>query len=152
MKKIDGKMFFDYLTEETMDQVIEIYISHYNGYEDGEWTYETDYRRIHQMLTIEDSLCLIVKKEQEIIGLVYGYLEQYDDIKAYNLKEIVLRPELQNKGIGQKIMLALEDVVREHGGSSIRLDAVNDGMHDHFYKKLGYQDTTNLISKSKWLD
>lgn len=152
MKKIDGKMFFDYLTEETMDQVIEIYISHYNGYEDGEWTYETVYRRIHQMLTIEDSLCLIVKKEQEIIGLVYGYLEQYDDIKSYNLKEIVLRPELQNKGIGQKIMPALEDLVKEHGGSSIRLDAVNDGMHDHFYKKLGYQDTTNLISKSKWLD
>ena len=82
---------------------------------------------------------------------VMGYFEQYDDIQAYDLVEIVIAHEHQSKGIGTKFMGLIEDRVRELGGAMIQLRAVNDDMHNSFYGKLNYQNCNNLVLKSKWL-
>lgn len=63
-----------------------------------------------------------------------GYFEQYDDCFAYDLVEIVVDMEQQNKGA----ML-------------IQLQMVNDERHEHFYGSLGYQSATNLVLKTKML-
>lgn len=33
----------------------------------------------------------------------------------------------------------------------IQLSAVNDALHEHFYGKLGYQNASNLVLKTKML-
>ena len=37
------------MSECDIDLVVPMYIEHYNTYEDGEWTQETTYKRIHQV-------------------------------------------------------------------------------------------------------
>jgi len=139
------------MAEEDIDRVVPLYIEHYNNYENGEWTQQTTYKRIHQVWSREDSLCMMLESGNEVIGFVMGYFEQYDDIQAYDLVEIVIAHEYQGKGIGAEFMALIEAKVKELGGAMIQLEAVNDDMHNRFYGKLGYKDCSNLVPKSKWL-
>ena len=145
-------MHYRIMTETDIHRVIPLYIEHYNTYEDGTWTVEITYKRIHQVWSREDSLCLILESEKDIIGFVMGYFEQYDDLKAYDLVEIVISHQYQHQGYGTAFMLELEQQVKQLGGAMIQLEAVNDPLHNEFYGKLNYRDCRNLIPKSKFLD
>ncbi|MBR5491470.1 MAG: hypothetical protein IKV79_09395 [Oscillospiraceae bacterium] len=48
-------------------------------------------------------------------------------------------------------MNELEKRVKAMGASMIQLISVNDEMHENFYGKLGYGDTSNLKLKAKFL-
>ena len=49
-------MNYTTMTEADIEQIATLYMNYYNNYEGGCWTYEKAYKRIHQMVTIEDSL------------------------------------------------------------------------------------------------
>ena len=140
------------LMEETdICKVVPLYIEYYNNHEDGAWTFENTSRRIHQVLTREDSYCVILEEDDNVIAFAMGYFEQYDDCFAYDLVEIVVSSEKQNCGIGTDFMVELEKRVKAEGAVLIQLQAVNDGLHEHFYGKLGYKNANNLVLKTKML-
>lgn len=139
------------MEERDIDLVVPLYMEHYNTYEDGQWTRETTYKRIHQVWSREDSLCMILEQGSEVVGFAMGYFEQYDDIQAYDLVEIVIAHKYQGMGIGTWFMGSIEAKVKELGGAMIQLEAVNDDMHNSFYGKLNYQNCSNLVLKAKWL-
>ena len=139
------------MTETDIDRVVLLYIDYYNTHEDGQWTRETSYKRIHQVWSREDSLCLILESGETPIGFAMGYFEQYDDLMAYDLIEIVIAHGYQNQGIGSFLMDEIEHAVKKLGGAMIQLQAVNDAMHERFYGKLGYKNATNFVLKTKWL-
>ena len=144
-------MTYRIMTESDIPRLIPLYMDHYNTCEGGEWTEATTYKRIHQVWSHEDSLCLILEEKGEILGFSMGHFEQYDDLKAYDLVEIVIARACQNQGLGTRFMAELEGMVKENGGAMIQLQAVNDDMHEHFYGKLNYQTCHNLVLKSKFL-
>lgn len=138
---------------EDIDLVIPLYIDYYNNHEDSCWTELTAKKRIHQVLTIEDSYSLIMKDDNDIVcGFAMGYFKQYDDIVGYTLEEIIIAYEYQNKGLGSRLLLALETKVKEIGASCIELHAVNDEMHERYYGKAGYSDAKNFVLKVKWFE
>lgn len=139
------------MEEKDIRRVLPLYMDYYNVHEEGEWTEETTYKRIHQVWSREDSLCLVFEEKEKLIGFIIGYFEQYDDIKAYDLVEIVVAHAYQNKGIGTECMMELERRVKEAGGAMIQLQSVNDEKHERFYGKLEYKTVTNLVLKSKWI-
>ncbi len=139
------------MTEADISAVIPLYITHYNDHEGGAWTEDTTYKRIHQVWSREDALCLILEQDGQILGFVMGYFEQYDDIQAYDLVEIVIAHAHQGSGLGTAFMTMIEEPVKALGGAMIQLQAVNDAPHHRFYGRLGYCDCTNLVIKSKWL-
>jgi len=142
-------MEFYVLKVTDIEKVIPMYIEYYNEHEDAEWTKDTVYKRIHQVVTREDSYGLILKDSNTIIGFAMGYFEQYDDGKAFNLIEIVISNEYQRKGIGTSFMKELEKRVKELGAFLIQLQSINDENHNKFYANLGYKNCQNLILKSK---
>lgn len=144
-------MNYRIMTEADISSVIPLYIDHYNTHDGGEWTEKTVCKRIHQVWSHEDALCLIAENGNGICGFAMGHFEQYDDLKAYDLVEIVIAYKYQNQGLGTDFMLELERWVKRLGGAMIQLQAVNDEMHNHFYGQLHYQDCNNLILKSKFL-
>ena len=144
-------MTYRNMTEEDIVSVIPLYLDHYNTYEEGAWTKETVYKRIHQVWSHEDALCLIAEDGNQILGFAMGHFEQYDDLKAYDLVEVVIAHEAQNRGLGTAFITEIERKVKQLGGAMIQLQAVNDAMHNHFYGKLGYRDCNNLVLKSKFL-
>lgn len=137
------------LTEENMEGVVLNYVNYYNTCEGGCWTYEKAYKRIHQVMTIEDSECFVQYDDGKMSGFVMGYYKEFDDLKAYFLEEIVIFAEYQNKGYGAAFMEELERVVRQNGVEHLELISVNDEHHMYFYKKLGFYAASNLAMMGK---
>ena len=142
---------FRKMNEEDIEKIVPMYIEYYNNNEDAEWTTETTYKRIHQVWSREDAYCLVWENKNDIVAFAIGYFEQYDDCFAYDLVEIVVTTQLQNKGYGSRFMKELESCVKDEGAMLIQLQAVNDDLHNHFYGKLGYKDASNLVLKTKIL-
>ena len=137
---------------EDIYKVIDLYINYYNGVEGASWNEKTVYKRIHQVISIEDSFSLIIEDNTNIIGFAMGYFKQYDDVIGYTLEEIVINHEFQNRGYGTMLLKNLENCAKDKGASCIELKAVNDKMHDYFYGKNGYLDSSSFTDKVKWFD
>jgi len=137
------------LTEENINEVVEAYVDYYNNCEDGCWTLEKAYKRIHQVMTIEGSESFVQYVDGKMTGFVMGYYKEFDDLKAYFLEEIVIFKEYQNKGYGAGFLEYLEAVVRQNGVEHLELISVNDEHHIHFYKKLGFYAASNLAMMGK---
>lgn len=144
-------MTYRRMTQEDIARAVSLYIAYYNVKEDGQWTEATTAKRIRQVFTREDSLCMVAEQDGELTAFAMGYFEQFDDGAVYNLVEIVVAADWQGKGVGTGFMQALEAQVRKVGGILMILDAVNDPFHEHFYGKLGFQTATNLVIKTKTL-
>lgn len=133
------------MNESDVEDIARLYMDYYNNHEGGCWQYEKAYRRIHQMVTIEDSLCLIQKDDaSNTTGFVIGYFKEYDDISVYYLEEIVIFADYQNKGYGKHFLGEIEKRALEYGAEHIELTSVNDEHHMHFYKRFGLYEATNL--------
>lgn len=137
------------LTEENISNVVHNYIEYYNTCEEGCWTYEKAYKRIHQVMTIEDSECMVQYDEGKMTGFVMGYYKEFDDLKAYFLEEIVIFSGNQNKGYGSAFLTELENIVKSNGAEHVELISVNDEHHMHFYKKQGFYAASNLAMMGK---
>lgn len=138
-------MYYYVMNESDVEEIARLYMDYYNNHEDGCWQYEKACRRIHQMVTIEDSLCLIQKNdESNTTGFVIGYFKEYDDISVYYLEEIVIFADYQNKGYGKQLLNEIEKRALEYGAKHIELTSVNDENHMHFYKGFGMYEATNL--------
>lgn len=137
---------------EDIYKVLDLYINYYNKVEGSSWNKKTAYKRIHQVVSMEDSFSLIAQDKTKTLGFVMGYFKQYDDIIGYTLEEIVIDYKFQNRGYGTALVKRLENYVKDIGASCVELKAVNDKMHDNFYGKIGYKDSNSFIDKVKWLD
>ena len=133
-------------------RVIPLYLEYYNGHEDGTWTEQTAHKRIHQVWSHEDGYCLLAEENGKVLGFAMGHMEQYDDLTAYDLVEIVITAEHQGKGLGTQLMRELERRVKELGAAMVQLQAVNDEKHERFYGKLGFYNAGNFVLKAKFLE
>ncbi len=143
-------MFIREMMMKDIPAVLPLYISYYNGQEESCWNENTAGKRIHQVLSMEDSYGLIIENDNSVLGFVMGYFKQYDDIIGYALDEIFITSEYQNKGIGSMLLRELEQRVKEKGASCVELQAVNDDMHERYYGKAGYKNAKNFVMKVKW--
>lgn len=142
-------MEFVKLTEMNLASIIHNYVDYYNTYENGCWTYEKAYKRIHQIMSIEDAECIVLYQDTELIGFLMGYYKEYDDIKLYYLEEIVIFSKFQNKGYGKILLNELEKRTKMNGASQIEFICINDEHHMHFYEKLGFNASKNLNMMGK---
>lgn len=134
-----------------IELVLPIYLSYYNGKEEGCWTAETAGKRIRQVLHMEGAYALFMEDDGSPVGFVMGYFKQYDDIVGYTLEEILIAGEYQNQGFGRMLLEELEQRVKEQGAACVELQAVKDEMHEKYYGKAGYRDAKNFVMKVKWL-
>lgn len=144
-------MIFKEMTIKDLDMVASFYISYYNENEGGSWTNEKAYRRIRQVLLIEDSYCLLQYDNKGLVGFLMGYIKEYDDLRSYFLEEIVICKNYQGKGYGSSFMKELEDRLVDKDVSLIELISVNDDKHRKFYRNLSFGQSTNLIMMSKFI-
>jgi len=146
-------MNYRMMTEKDLECVVERNIEYYNTVENCCWTFEKAYKRIHQVLTMEDSMCMVqLDDSNTITGYLMGYFKEFDDIRGYFLEEIVIFKSFQGKGYGTDFLKILEQEVIKSGASIIELNSVNDEKHKHFYSKLSYYETKNFVMMGKFLE
>lgn len=138
------------MQEQDFDAVVSFYMEYYNAEGDA-WTAGTVLHRIRQVYDSPDSYCMVAEENDAPIAFAMGRFQQYYDLVAYDLVEIVVRSSHQGRGIGSKFLTELERRVKLLGAAMVQLDAVNDERHHRFYGRLGYKDVTNLAPKCKFL-
>ena len=129
--------------------VVNEYVNYYNKYENGCWTKDKAYKRIHQIMNMDDSLCYLQYDDDKLVGFVMSYYKEFDDLKALYIEEIVVFKEYQNKGYGKDMMNHIEKEAIDSGVEHIELLSVNDAHHKHFYESLGYYSASNLSLMGK---
>lgn len=144
-------MNYRLIEEKDIYPLAEFFTNYFNTQEGDDWTVQKAYRRLRPVCTREDSLNLIAEEDGKIAGFAIGGFTQYDDLKSYDLFEILLDAEYQNRGEGARLMEEVFARARERGAAMVQLTAVNDAMHEHFYGKLGFYTAKNLVLKAKML-
>ena len=61
--------------------VVNEYVNYYNNYENGCWTKDKAYKRIHQIMNMDDSLCYLQYDDDKLVGFVMSYYKEFDDLK-----------------------------------------------------------------------
>lgn len=138
------------INEKDLQDFAVSYVEYFNQ-EGDSWNYEMAYKRLHQMWSIDDSICLKAVKENRIRGILMGYLEWFDDGPCFHIFEVLILKEYQDCGIGTALIKEAERIAKEKGATAATLEALNDEQHEHFYGKLGYSTKENLLFKSKKL-
>lgn len=127
-----------------------LYAAYYNA-EGGCWTEKTAEKRIFQVLKRPDSLCLVLEIGGQPAGLALGCLEQYDDLSAFDLVEILVDRPFQGQGVGSAFLQECERRAKARGAGLVQLQSVADEAHQRFYQRAGYRDAVNLRLKTKSL-
>lgn len=73
-------MEYKIMEEADIEKLLPSYIDYYNTYDGCQWIKEKAYKRIHQIWSREDSYCLMAKDNEEILGIILGYFQQYHDL------------------------------------------------------------------------
>ena len=127
-----------------------LYADYFNA-EGDKWTNELAYRRLHQMWSIEDSICLKAIEDNTIQGILMGYLNWFDQAPLFHIFEILVLKNSQNQGNGSKLLQEAESIANAKGATAVTLESLDDELHENFYGKAGYLTNSHLLFKKKIL-
>lgn len=98
---------------------------------------------------IKDKEVIIVKTADNIIGwLRYGYF--WDSIPFMNM--LVIDKEYRGKGIGKELVAFWEKEMKDDGYNTVMTSTLSNENAQHFYRKLGYEDSGSLILENEALE
>ena len=111
------------------------------------WSSEKAVRRIESILYGFESLGLAATEDGKIIGAVLGFVDPYADHDMFFVSELFVTPKWKRKGVGRKLINALEQQLKLKGINTLELISINDNLE--FYKKCGLNNgDVNCLGKS----
>jgi len=93
--------------------------------------------------------CGIVAEESDVSGFILGNIEPYLSGPIFYLREMCVKSERQNSGIGNSLLVHLEKTLQLKGVNNIYLITEHDIPAAQFYMKRGYKVDENIALLSK---
>lgn len=87
----------------------------------------------------------------ELCGVCFGSVSYCSPIPIYEIKEIFIKKEYHNKGLGSKMLTEIETDLKKNGIPAIRLFTMRTISAFEFYIKNGYEETADAVTLSKIL-
>ena len=106
-----------------------------------DFTREQVESNIRRLLGDPTTLLLVAEQRGEVMGFVHAH--NHNPVYAPPMKSVValaVRPEARKQGLGNQLILAVEDWARETGASGVRVnsgEAMTGALY--FYKSMGYE-------------
>ena len=111
------------------------------------WTEEKAGRRVKSILGNYEGFGLAAVSDGEIVGGALGFVDPYADYDMFFVSEIFVAPKWKRKGVGRKLLSALEEQLKVKDIHTIELISINDNLE--FYKKCGLNNgDVNCLGKS----
>lgn len=92
---------------------------------------------LETQMTILGHIFLILYIQGKPSGYA-SYSEKPDSDGVYKLQKLYLLPELQGKGLGRKLIEAVEEQVLQEGGKVLELNVNRYNPARNFYERLGF--------------
>ncbi|MBN1384826.1 MAG: GNAT family N-acetyltransferase [Elusimicrobia bacterium] len=106
------------------------------------WTDET----LERGFTVSEGLSFVYEADNQIAGCIFGYNLGF---RGY-LGELAVYEKMRKHGIGKKLLLHLENILREQGCEIIIADAWKTA--EPFYRKLGWSEPHTMLLHKKLID
>ena len=91
---------------------------------------------------IQDKEMIIIKDSSKIIGwLRFGYF--WDEHPFMNM--LMVDEEYRGKGIGKRLVSFWENEMQKRGYNLVLTSTLSNEQAQHFYRKLGYEDSGCLL-------
>jgi aminoglycoside 6'-N-acetyltransferase I len=105
-----------------IQQAARILVDAFRTHSPHSWpTLESGLDEVHEMLSDDRIMRVALDTEGNAMGWIGG-IPQYDG-HVWELHPLVVKPELQGKGIGRALVFDFEEQVRSHGALTIMLGA-----------------------------
>lgn len=102
-------------------------------------------QQITSLLSDYNSISLIAKVDNEIVGFIISVMYFEDDTLVGHILTIDVLPSHQRKGIAQRLLQETEKLFEEKGAKTCRLEVREDNVAAlRLYQKLGYKKTAML--------
>lgn len=145
-------MDFKEITISEIGILADMYVHTFNSPPwNDEWTIETAYKRLHQMINCEGSYGLIAYKEEVLCGMILGSEEQFYNGVMFNIKEFCVKNEMRNKGLGTIILKEFEKRLKSKGITEIILFTSKEDGTEGFYHKRGLKSYNEMVMMGKQL-
>lgn len=116
------------------------------------WTVETAAVRIKSIMNTPEFIGFQAEEEGKVKGFILGFIEQYQNDKTFQIKEICVSPAIQKKGIGKGLIKVLEEALRKQGIKGIYLVTTRQGATEKFYNSSGFTENSHLLVMQKPLN
>lgn len=103
------------------------------------WTKRTAYLRLKEILDASPRSCLCTIDKNKIIGFVFCRIVTFHDGKHGNIEEMVIDGKYQGKGIGKKLLLELEKILKKDKVVQADLISNKKSKAHRFFHKRGYR-------------
>ncbi len=130
--------------ENDLNTLIKFYMDYYNS-QGGTWTYDITYKRIHQIVAMEDSLVILQFDREKLVGFLMGYFKYFDDSTGFYLEEILVTSSCQHMGYGSGLLSHLKEELAGRNCNWIELLTTTGKLHQQFYRKHGFKTSENLV-------
>ena len=139
------------LTESHIDECANLIVSAFNAEPWNEsWTFDTAKKTLDQTLRVPGFLGF-VSVEDEVMGFAMGCCEQDDKKEVFYLNTLCVRPDVQGKGVGSRLLDHLKVELGKSGISTIYLITHRDTPAESFYKKNEYRvSSKDIVMVCEW--
>ncbi len=102
-------------------------------------------QEISYLLTDYNAISLIARVDSEIVGFIIGRIEMIRGTLYGHIITLETLPSYRRKGIGEKLLRALEALFDKKGAIESRLEVREDNVFAiNLYQKLGYKSLGKL--------
>lgn len=133
----------DFAAQDDRRGIIDLLLSYAGGPQAG-GKVMTDHaqERVVQMLADNPAaLVLLAKQDAQTVGMAVC-VESFSTFRAapvLNVHDLVVAPDHQNRGIGSRLLEAVEQLARDRGACSITLEVIGDNEPaKRLYKRMGF--------------
>jgi ribosomal protein S18 acetylase RimI-like enzyme len=103
------------------------------------------------MLNTPKAITYTYLNDGEISGVCFGSIGDCAPTPVYEIKEIFIRNDIQNKGLGSKMLEEIEDDLIKNNIAAIRLYTLKTIPAFDFYIKNDFQEISEAAALSKML-
>ena len=116
------------------------------------WSRDLALAMIDEWRALPGFVGLVAVREEKIVGLTFGRIERWQRSLIFNLKELCVVPDCQNRGIATQLTAALERRLAEHGVARLYLETLRNSPASAFYARCGYRRDAAMVLMTKRLD
>lgn len=102
------------------------------------WSYEEAVNRLEYIYKTDGFIGLVAIYENSVLGFVLGNIEPYTKGNAFYLREMCVKTQKQNEGIGNKLIINLHNELKKTKVIISYLITQQNSSASNFYKKNGY--------------
>lgn len=115
------------------------------------WNFESSKKRLNDVVLTPGFRGVVLRSDEKIEGVILGNLEQWYDGEHFCVKEFFMDSSSQGKGIGKRLLNALENILIEKEVVLIHFWTMKGSKAEVFYNKMGYEIPNELIMMRKKL-